>query len=424
MKTLLPILLGSTALIATPAFAEDAQAPADSASPVVTISKSDFDKIMSRMDAMESELAQLKGAQAATAAQVAATPAAAAAPAAAVPGWVKDTKISGKAYFNVSHINNTHTDLLGDTVDDAENGTATELKRFYFQVDHKFNNIFSARFRTDMRYGTNGVNNDVLVYIKNAYLQATLAPELWVKVGVADLPWVPYVEDRYGYRFIENVLIDRTKFGTSADYGVHVGGEFGHGLVDYQVSAVNGAGYKTLSRNSDTIDLSGRIGVHPIKPITLAVGGYTGKLGKSNAVLPDTATPHTANRFDALAAYDDSRVSAGVEYFYAKNWTTVNSALTDKAHGWSAFGAFKFTPQIAVFGRYDWVRPSQDLNPDLKEQYFNVGLDYKPIAPLDLALVYKHDRANNGFVKTSNGTIGGLDHGNYDEFGLWGQFVF
>jgi len=39
-------------------------------------------------------------------------------------------------------------------------------------------------------------------------------------------------------------------------------------------------------------------------------------------------------------------------------------------------------------------------------------------------LVYKHDKVKNGTLSTSNGTMGGPAHGSYDEFGLWGQFVF
>ena len=61
---------------------------------------------------------------------------------------------------------------------------------------------------------------------------------------------------------------------------------------------------------------------------------------------------------------------------------------------------------------------------DVKDNYFNVGLDYKPIGPIDLALVYKREKTKNGFLSTSNGTIGGLDQGTYDEFGVFGQFVF
>ncbi|HEX8842285.1 MAG TPA: porin [Sphingomicrobium sp.] len=339
-------------------------------------------------------------------------------------GWFANTSLSGKAFFNVSNINQSHTDLAGITTNDAQQGTQAELKRFYIGVDHKFNNTFSANITTDIRYNANGTSKDVLVYVKKAYLQAKLAPELTLRAGSADLPWVPFVEGIYGYRFVDNILIDRTKFGTSADWGVHAGGSFANGLVNYAVSAINGAGYKTLSRSSDTVDLEGRISVNPIKSITLAVGGYTGKLGKSAANLPAGATPHRARRFDALAAYTDKRIRAGVEYFAAKDWNNVNSPLEDKASGWSGFGSFAFMPELAVFARYDWLKPSKDLNPALKDNYFNVGLDYKPIPPIDLALVYKRDKVKNGFLATSNGTIGGLDHGSYDEVGLFGQLAF
>lgn len=339
-------------------------------------------------------------------------------------GWFANTTIGGKAFFNVSNIHQTATDLAGVKTNNAQNGTQTELKRFYFIVDHKFDDVFSANLTTDFRYNANGTTKDTLLYVKKAYLQAKIDPAFIVRVGAADLPWVPFDEGLYGYRFVENTLIDRTKFGTSADWGVHVLGSFANNLVSYQVSAVNGAGYKTLSRSSDTLDLEGRVSVNPLKSLTFAVGGYAGKLGKSAANLPDSATPHTARRFNALAAYSDKRIRAGVEYFTARNWNSVTTAAADKSDGWSAFGSFAFTPKIAAFGRYDWVKPSRDINPAFRDRYFNIGIDYKPIPPLDLALVYKRDRANSGLLSTSNGTIGGADHGTYDELGIFGQFAF
>jgi hypothetical protein len=349
-------------------------------------------------------------------------------------GWFADTKISGKAFFNVSNIDQTSTDLAGNRTDNIQNGTQTELKRFYVGVDHRFNDVFSANITTDFRYNANGTSKDVLVYVKKAFVQAKFSDALAVRIGAADLPWAPFVEGLYGYRFVENTLIDRTKFGTSSDWGVHVLGSFGKGLVSYQVSAIDGAGYKTLSRSSNTIDLEGRLSVNPVKEVTLAVGGYTGKLGKSN----DTVnTEHRATRFNAVAAYTNKRVRAGIEYFSARNWNNIQVAnapgvpvqtANDSARGWSAFGSFAFTPQIAAFGRYDWVKPTKTMvaltDGPVKDRYFNVGVDYKPIAPLDFALVYKRDRANNGFISTSNGTIGGLDHGTYSEIGLFGQLAF
>jgi hypothetical protein len=396
-------LLACSALCASPALAQNAPPSPD-----------DIAALRAQIQAMQTQLDKLQADQAAQAAAPVAVP-----PKPAAPDWWDDTKISGKAFFNVSTI-----DQKSDGADSSANGTQAELKRFYLGVDHKFNDTFSANLTTDFRYGTNGTSKDVLVYVKKAYVQAKLSPAFFVRVGSADLPWVPFAEGLYGYRFVENELIDRTKFGTSADWGVHVGGSLANGLVSYAASAINGAGYKTLSRSSNTIDLEGRISVNPIKPITLGVGAYTGKLGKSADNLPDSATPHRATRFNAIAAYTDKRLRAGIEYFAAKNWNNVNTLASDKSNGWSAFASFAFTPKIAVFGRYDWVKPSRDLNPDLKDRYFNIGLNYKPIPPLDLALVFKRDRATDGFISTSNGTIGGLDRGTYDEIGLFGQIAF
>jgi hypothetical protein len=417
-------LLASTILAASPAFAQAAPTAEDIA------------VLRAQIDALQAKVGQLEAQQAATAqtaasaqAQTQAAQTAAATPLPApkidLPAWIKGTSISGKAFFNVSNIDHER-----NGVDQSDNGTQTELKRFYIGVDHKFSDVFSANITTDFRYGTNGTSNDVLVYVKKAFLQAKLDPAFTIRVGAADLPWVPFDEGLYGYRFIENTLIDRTKFGTSSDWGVHVLGTVGKGLLSYQVSAINGAGYKIHSRSSNTIDLEGRVSVNPIKPITLAVGAYTGKLGKSAENGADT---RRASRFNALAAYSDGRIRAGVEYFHAKNWANVVAVSgglptpQDKSDGWSAFGSFAFNPKMAVFGRYDWVKPSGDINPSLKDHYFNVGLNYKPVKEVDLALVYKRDRANNGFLSTSNGTIGGtkaLTDGTYNEVGIFGQFAF
>jgi hypothetical protein len=410
MKKLLPILLASTAF-ATPACAQDRLAS------VSAITPEQIAALEAQIQALRDEVSALKQAQATTPAKATETPAPAPAVAKSdVPGWVKSTTISGKAFANVSMI-----DHESDGVDLADNGTQTELKRFYLGVDHKFDDTFSANLTTDFRYNTNGTSKDTLVYVKKAFVQAKFAPEFFVRVGAGDLPWVPFVESLYGYRFVENVVVDRTRFGTSADWGVHIGGSFAGGRISYAASAVNGAGYKSLSRNSNTIDLEGRISANPIKNVTLAVGGYTGKLGKSSDVV---TTQHRATRWNALAAYTDSRVRLGVEYFQAKNWNNVTTVASDKSSGWSAFGSFAFTPKLSVFGRYDWVKPNKDTNAALKDEYFNAGVNFKPLKEIDLALVYKRDRAENGFLSTSNGTIGGIMEGTYHEFGLFTQVAF
>lgn len=413
IKYAVGVLMLSSALVPV-------QAAAQTAPATNVDQQAQIDALQAQVKAMQAQLeqmqAQLANQQKAVAAVVtsAPTPAVQVTPqlAADKPSWTSSTKIGGKAFLNVSHISQET-----NGVKQASTGTEADLKRFYVSVDHQFNPMFSANITTDFRYGS----GDTAVYVKKAYLQAKLSDAAVFRVGAADLPWVPFVEDLYGNRYVEQVVIDRTKYGTSTDWGVHFFGKAMGGKLSYAVSAVNGAGYKTLARNSDTIDLEGRISFKPVDYLVFGVGGYTGKLGKSNAT---ATTYHRATRLDLVGAYVGKRGRLGVEYFSAKNWGNVATVAEDKTSGWSAFGSYAVTDRIGLFGRYDWVNPNKLTNAALKENYFNLGASYVVTDGLDVALVYKRDRAENGFVPTGNGTIGGVVDGTYDEFGVWSQFKF
>ncbi len=385
-------LLASAALscLALPAFAQEATGPQTSDA------QADAEMLRAQLDAMQAQVDALKD-KIATASK---------------PTESK-TKIGGTMFFDVTGI-----DQKSNGTKSSANGLQTDVKRFYLSVDQKFDDVFSANLTTDFNYVS--ADSQTQVYIKKAYLQAKLDDAFVIRVGSADLPWVPFVEKLYGYRYVENIMIDRTKFGTSADWGVHLSGSLLNGMVNYAGSAVNGAGYKKLTR-SKSVDFEGRLSVNPIKEITLGVGGYTGKLGKN---IQGIGTEHRATRFNAVAAYTTDKIHFGGEYFSAKNWNNVTSIAEDKSQGWSGFASYQFLPKIGVFGRYDWVKPNKLTNPSLKENYFNVGVSYAPIKGIDLALVYKRDKAENGTLSTSNGTIGGSTDGTYDEVGLWAQVKF
>lgn len=382
--------------------------------------REEVEQLKAQVRVLQQRLDRLEATRVTPAAATPSTAAVAAAPLvgqSATPDRVPATRIGGKAYLNVSGIRQRL-----DGAPSPQDGVQAELKRFYLTVDHTFSHVFSANLTTDFRYGTNGLSRDDALFVKKAYLQAALAPELFVRIGSADMPWIPFVEGVYGYRFVETTLINRTKYGAAADWGLHVGGSLGGGRISYALSAVNGAGFQTLSRSSNTVDLEGRISAHPTKEIVFALGGYTGKLGKSAD--GGSVTEHRARRFDALAAYAGKVGRFGIEYFKAWDWNNVTTPESDTSSGWSAFGSYAFTPRLGVFGRYDWVNPDQETNRPFRERYFNFGFDYRPVENVDLALVYKRDRADAGLIPTTNGTIGGLGRGTYDEIGVWSQFSF
>jgi hypothetical protein len=379
-------------------------------------------ELQQRVDALESELQQSEMHAANTANT----------PPPAPSGWWSNTTISGRMYFDVSNIDaRSNGATLATATNPANgvtngNGTNFDIKRFYIGIDHTFDSMFSANVTTDTTYdGTTGAGQ---IYIKKAYLQAKIDPLLTIRLGSADLPWVPYSEGIYGYRYLENTLIDRTKFGTSADWGVHALGSAFNGILNYDFAAVNGGGYKKIPVGSDAnrfdqLDFEGRISA-VYDGFNVAVGGYTGKLGTVSGV----STLHDANRYDALAAYVADGLRLGVEYFGASNISNgdalVNTALGDGAHGVSGFGSYTFLPQWAVFGRYDSVKPNTKTAPAKNDGYYNVGIGWSPTKIVDLSLVYKHDGVSHGTISTSNGSIGGTNSGTYNEIGLFGDFQF
>jgi hypothetical protein len=317
---------------------------------------------------------------------------------------VNDTSFAGKAYIDLTHI---EQDSHG--VNTNATGTGIDVKRFYLGVTHKFDDRWSANLTTDFNYVSN--DGETNVYIKKAYLQGKFSDAFIFRAGSADLPWVPFVENYYGFRYVENTLIDRLKFGTSADWGLHVGGNLGtNGMFNYAASVVNGAGYKNPSR-SKGMDFEARVGFAPTKTTMIAIGGYNGTLGKETETVDSR---HTASRFDFVAAYANDRNRLGVEYFRAENWNNVLTAASDSADGWSVWGSLGLGKTMSLFARYDRADTSNDLNPNLQDTYYNIGLEYPVRKGVKLAAVYKHeDLDDNGATDLTT-----------DEVGAWAEISF
>ena len=323
--------------------------------------------------------------------------------------WTASTTVSGRMYFDVSHLSQK-----SNGVRTAPSGAGFDIKRFYVGIDHKFNDTYSANVTTDFQYSA--AISSTHLFLKKAYLQGTYSDALTVRIGAADLPWVPFVEDLYGYRYLEQVMVDRTKTGTSSDWGVHALGKLGP-YVSYAVAVVDGAGYKAPLR-SKGMDIEGRISAK-YNDFTVGVGGYSGKLGKNTQGA--TNVFHTATRFNLVGAYVHGPVRVGAEYFSAKNWNNVTTVAQEKSDGYSMWASYQINPQYAVFGKYERVKPRKTTAPRLDEDYFNFGIQYEPTKIVDLSLVYKRDRVDNGTLNTGNGLIGGPIDGTYDEVGLFGQ---
>lgn len=318
---------------------------------------------------------------------------------------VNDTKLSGRMYYDLSNIEDSSKGVKTD-----KSGFAFDIKRFYLGVDHTFNGKWSMNLTTDFQYSS--AISSTEIYLKKAYVQYKYSDAFVARAGASDLPWVPFAESSYGMRYVENTLIDRLKFGTSSDWGVHATGKLAGGSLEYAAAAVNGNGYKNPSR-SKGLDFEGRVSFAPTEHTVIGAGVYSGTLGKEKQTVDAL---HTANRVDFLAAYISGRTRFGVEYFQAKNWNNVLTVASDKASGWSAWGSVGLTNGgITLFGRYDQTDLSKSLDPSLQDTYYNLGIEFPITKGVKLATVYKHTDQKNQSLSKNVVT---------DEFGVWGEFRF
>ena len=335
---------------------------------------------------------------------------------AANPG---DTALGGLMFVDFTDIN---TRKNGTDVD--PDGYGLDVKRFYFIVNHSFDETWSTTFIADFNLPkftatgkdstgatvtSTGTAPETQIFVKKAYLQGHFDDAATLRVGSADMPWILYVESFYGYRFVENTLVDRLKFGNTADWGVHFLGQNGAGSANYAVSVVNGGGFRNPSR-SKGMDVEGRIGFLPVDGLAIAFGAYNGKLGQDTDATP---ARHTASREDLMLAWKASGLTVGGEYFSADNFTTVTSAAADKASGYSLFGSYDLPQGYSVFGRYDRAKTSKDLDPSLEDTYYNAGVAWKQSPNIIWALAYKSDKLADNVTELKT-----------REFGVWAQVKF
>ena len=311
----------------------------------------------------------------------------------------------------------------------TDSGTGIDVKRFYLGATDTFDNNWSAAITLDIGDKGNtvkctgagvscsgGDNKRYDVFVKNAYVQYKVSDAAIFRLGAATLPWIGYEEENmWNLRYVEVPSNDRAGIGYSADWGFHFLGKAAGGVVNYALSATNGRGYSDTTR-SKRVDFEGRLGFTPIKGFNVAIGGYSGKRGLDTE--PQTTTGsspalNTVTRINLLASYSTSKFGICGQWFSAKNWNNVTTVLEDKTDGYAAWARYEFTPEYMLFGRVDSVKPHKDLFPDVKDVYYNIGVQRKFSKTISGAIVYKGGKVDNSSTLGTTTDYVAYNAGNY-----------
>lgn len=283
---------------------------------------------------------------------------------------IKNTKISGEWF-------------LGFSYDDQSEISSFRLKRGYFTIKTRLNEIFSVRYTQDITLDEEGSDiGNVEMRLKYLLLRiepvkSDLLRNTYLEIGLVHRPWLEYEQNVTEYRVQSKMFSDRYDLVSSADFGVSFAGLIGGELDnDFQenvssyfpgrygsfcIGVYNGGGYHALEMNNNKI-IEGRLTLRPLPDIVPGIQlTYTFSAGKSNT--ESNNARYTLNIFHLASI---SRLHKLMFQYYTGtggyNDTYVNpEGDSYKNKGYSSFAELMIPgTKFALFTRYDKLMSDQD----------------------------------------------------------------
>jgi len=300
-----------------------------------------------------------------------------------------DIKVSGKVFADYSiHTAKGKSDQAGVTI-----------SRAYLTAKKKVNKTWSAKVTLDSALNSKHNGKKSEVFLKTAQLTGKFSKAFNVKVGLIGTPWIGY-EDKLGkHRHVSKSFVDAHKMDSSADAGAGVFGKLMNGMISYDVVSVNGGGYGNTTITTGN-DINVRVGVQPLKGLTLDFGYRNGYLGKGNTVDKTTL-------IQALVTYGNNigDLSYRAAFNFINNDKVATTEKAQEAWAWVRMN------QVGAYVRYENL--DHGVAGSAKETRTVVSADYFAAKGIVLSAVY--DATAN-----SAGTSGN----DKSKMGLFTKFAF
>jgi hypothetical protein len=288
--------------------------------------------------------------------------------------------------------------FLGYNYNDKTDISSFNLKRGYFTIKTRLNDVISARYTQDITNDSEGGDmGNVEMRLKYLYLMLELKniealKNTYFEFGMVHRPWLDFEQKLNGYRVQGKMFVDRYDLTSSAGFGITYAGLLGGEIdKDYQnrvskdypgrlgsfsIGLYNGGGYHAFERNNNKI-VEGRLSLRPLPESLPGLQlSYSLSYGKANTELNES--DYRLNLFylstqseyhKLLATYYRGEGSYGDDYID-------DSGISYKNDGYSLFAEI-FIPgsAISVFSRYDTFTSHQDV--DEIQETIIAGLTYR-----------------------------------------------
>jgi hypothetical protein len=252
---------------------------------------------------------------------------------------------------------------------------AFEITRAYLGYEHNFSRTLSSKVILDV--GDPGIGKlQMTAFVKNAFLKYA-KNDISASVGMIGTDQFKVQEKHWGYRYILKSLQDEYGIGPSADLGAAI--EYNpSGIVSFDVSLLNGEGYKKVQSDS-ALKASAGVTVNPLEGLVMR--GYYDYM--RNDVAQTTLS--------LFAGYTNGIFRAGLEYDKQQNH---RMQYQNDLSGVSAWAALQLNKEFSVFTRFDYLW-SEEMNGEAEPwniandgKMYMAGMDYAPVKGVRIAPVW------------------------------------
>jgi len=279
---------------------------------------------------------------------------------------------------------------VNTTFNSAGTNKSFELTRAYLGFEYFFSKTLSTRINIDVADPGLG-KLQMTAFVKNAYLMYK-NKGFSARFGMLSTDQYNLQEKVWGYRYIYKSFQDAYNFGPSADLGAAV--EYTPiDFLTFDVSVLNGEGYKSLQRDSTLKETAG-LTIRPFKGFVLR--GYFDVINHK----------YNQTSFALFAGYSTPKFRSGIEFN-----SQMNNLLLDghDFSGVSVYTAYIIKEKFSVFARYDNLRSvtiqgeTDPWNLNKDGQLYMIGFDYSPIKGVKIAPTYSgwSPRNNTGLFTST-----------------------
>jgi hypothetical protein len=225
---------------------------------------------------------------------------------------------------------------------------AFEITRNYIDIKYNYNDNIRFRLTPDFFRQGDGPLTGIIKYAYVEFKNPLGLANQTFRIGMNPTAWEGYLNDWWGYRWIEKTPSGTWKMTTSSDLGITLLGSLAEKMISYQVSLSNGEGYNGTAEKDSAKSFEATVELFPVQSFPLH---FFGHMRMSQQV---SEIESKDNFYAGAVYYKDSTLRLGAEYMVGKQAEVSKSLI-------SLIGSITFD-QFSILGRYDIFDPADDVD--------------------------------------------------------------